>query len=275
MRHEGRAIVVTGAAGAIGFATCEILMREGASLLLVDNDRDGLKARMAQLAGGSSGWHCAAGDRPRGRLRAGGRGRGLRQRRHGRLRPHRRVLQQRRHRGRPRAHARIRRRHVRQDHPGEPALDVPGPALRAAAHGPGRGAVVDTASIGSERGLAGACAYNAAKHGAVGLTHTAASKVAQRGVRVNCVMPGVIETPLLVGMLEQMFDGDVARAHGYAREGGDAQPRRPAARGGRCCQLPPQRQGELRQRRQVGNRRRGAGDDQERRLRQRVTRPSG
>jgi len=26
---------------------------------------------------------------------------------------------------------------------------------------------------------------------------------------VNCVMPGVIETPLLVGMLEQMFDGDV------------------------------------------------------------------
>jgi NAD(P)-dependent dehydrogenase (short-subunit alcohol dehydrogenase family) len=73
----------------------------------------------------------------------------------------------------------------------------------------GKGAVVNTASIGSERGLAGACAYNAAKHGAVGLTRTAASEVAQKGVRVNCVMPGVIETPLLVGMLEQMFDGNV------------------------------------------------------------------
>jgi NAD(P)-dependent dehydrogenase (short-subunit alcohol dehydrogenase family) len=69
----------------------------------------------------------------------------------------------------------------------------------------GRGAVVNTASIASERGLAGACAYNASKHGVVGLTRTAASETGPKGVRVNCVMPGVIETPLLRGMLEQMF----------------------------------------------------------------------
>jgi NAD(P)-dependent dehydrogenase (short-subunit alcohol dehydrogenase family) len=74
----------------------------------------------------------------------------------------------------------------------------------------GHGAIVNTASIASERGLAGACAYNASKHGVVGLTRTAASEVGPRGVRVNAVMPGVIDTPLLEAMLRMMFAGDVA-----------------------------------------------------------------
>jgi NAD(P)-dependent dehydrogenase (short-subunit alcohol dehydrogenase family) len=74
----------------------------------------------------------------------------------------------------------------------------------------GRGAVVNTGSIASERGLAGACAYNASKHGVIGLTRTAASDVGGRGVRVNAVMPGVIDTPLLEAMLHMMFKGDIA-----------------------------------------------------------------
>lgn len=73
----------------------------------------------------------------------------------------------------------------------------------------GHGAVVNTGSIASERGLAGACAYNASKHAVIGLTRTAASEVGARGVRVNAVMPGVIDTPLLEAMLRMMFDGDV------------------------------------------------------------------
>lgn len=74
----------------------------------------------------------------------------------------------------------------------------------------GHGAVVNTGSIASERGLAGACAYNATKHAVIGLTRTAASDVGGRGVRVNAVMPGVIDTPLLEAMLRMMFNGDVA-----------------------------------------------------------------
>ena len=73
----------------------------------------------------------------------------------------------------------------------------------------GQGAVVNTGSIASERGLAGACAYNASKHGVIGLTRTAASEVGPMGVRVNAVMPGVIDTPLLEAMLRMLFDGDV------------------------------------------------------------------
>jgi NAD(P)-dependent dehydrogenase (short-subunit alcohol dehydrogenase family) len=73
----------------------------------------------------------------------------------------------------------------------------------------GGGAVVNTGSIASERGLAGACAYNASKHGVIGLTRTAASEVGANGIRVNAVMPGVIDTPLLEAMLRMMFAGDV------------------------------------------------------------------
>ena len=73
----------------------------------------------------------------------------------------------------------------------------------------GGGSVVNTASIGSERGLAGGGPYNAAKHGVVGLTRTAASELGPKGIRVNCVEPGVIQTPLLNVVLEQMFEGGI------------------------------------------------------------------
>ena len=74
----------------------------------------------------------------------------------------------------------------------------------------GKGSIVNTGSIASERGLAGACAYNASKHAVIGLTRTAASESGPLGIRVNAVMPGVIDTPLLEAMLEMMFNGDVA-----------------------------------------------------------------
>ncbi|MDJ1137962.1 SDR family NAD(P)-dependent oxidoreductase [Streptomyces iconiensis] len=61
----------------------------------------------------------------------------------------------------------------------------------------GSGAIVNMSSILGTNGFAGAPAYVAAKHAIVGLTKTAALEYADKGVRVNAVGPGFIDTPLL------------------------------------------------------------------------------
>ena len=61
----------------------------------------------------------------------------------------------------------------------------------------GGGAIVNMASVAGKVGLANASGYTAAKHGVVGLTETAAVEYAARGIRVNAVGPGFINTPLL------------------------------------------------------------------------------
>jgi NAD(P)-dependent dehydrogenase (short-subunit alcohol dehydrogenase family) len=60
----------------------------------------------------------------------------------------------------------------------------------------GGGAIVNTASINGLVGNPSQPAYTAGKHGVVGLTRHAALKWARSGIRVNCVCPGVIETPM-------------------------------------------------------------------------------
>ena len=61
-------------------------------------------------------------------------------------------------------------------------------------------AIVNMASIHGTVAAIGNGAYTAAKHGVVGLTKNAAAEYGPRGLRINCVGPGYIETPLLANL---------------------------------------------------------------------------
>jgi len=203
--HKDRVIIITGAAGAIGYATARILAREGASLMLVDIADEALRARAAVLrATGATveafAADCAIESDVRGYVEAT-------VERFGRIDGFFNNAG---------VEGTIAPLHDYEVDEFDRILSV---NLRGVFLGQryvtremvkqGKGSIVNTASIGSERGLAGGGAYNAAKHGVLGLTRTGASEVGPLGIRVNCIEPGVIETPLLNEVLDQMYVGDI------------------------------------------------------------------
>lgn len=63
------------------------------------------------------------------------------------------------------------------------------------AHGKGR--IVNVSSIRAIHGVQGQAAYAAAKAGVIGLTKTMAKELAGDGILVNCVLPGLVDTPFI------------------------------------------------------------------------------
>jgi len=70
----------------------------------------------------------------------------------------------------------------------------------------GSGAIVNCSSLGGLVGLPSRAAYHASKHAVIGLTRSAALEYAPRGIRINAVCPGTIDTPMVSDMLVKQAD---------------------------------------------------------------------
>ena len=82
---------------------------------------------------------------------------------------------------------------------------LPGMAARR------RGRVVNIGSISSKQPYPNFAHYGASKFGALGLSQTVAAEMAQYGVTINTVCPGIMETPLKDGLIREMLAGDRAQ----------------------------------------------------------------
>ena len=69
-----------------------------------------------------------------------------------------------------------------------------------------RGAIVMTASVAAEDGQIGQAAYSASKGGVVGMTLPIARDLMGEGIRVNTILPGIFNTPLMQGMPQNVKD---------------------------------------------------------------------
>ena len=69
-----------------------------------------------------------------------------------------------------------------------------------------RGLIINTASVAAFEGQLGQAAYSASKGGIVAMTLPVARELARHGIRVMVIAPGIMETPMLLGMAQEVQD---------------------------------------------------------------------
>ena len=183
---EGKVQVVLGATGGIGAAVCRVLHRQGAKLVLAARDRQRLDTLAAELDGAHFvSLDAADVEAVDALLRAA-------VERHGRVdglvNCAGSILLKSAHTTRPEEW----RETIRAN------LDTAFAAVRAGARAmrSSGGSIVLMASAAARVGLANHEAIAAAKAGVVGLALAAAATYASRGIRVNAVAPGLVDTPM-------------------------------------------------------------------------------
>jgi NAD(P)-dependent dehydrogenase (short-subunit alcohol dehydrogenase family) len=206
-RFEGRTAVVTGGGGQIGGATARRLAGEGAAVLVVDRDADGVAATVAAIedAGGTASGCVADVTDATQIARYADRGAEL---------------------GGGRIDAFFNNAGVEgpvapiEEYPVEEFDRVFAVNARAVflglkhvlPHMGEGGAVVNTASIAGITGAPGIVGYIAAKHAVVGITRTAALETGERGIRVNALCPGPISGRMMASLEEGWGGGAVHEA---------------------------------------------------------------
>lgn len=73
-----------------------------------------------------------------------------------------------------------------------------------------RGVMIGTASVAAFEGQVGQCAYSASKGAIVSITLTLARELAREGIRVNAISPGLMDTPMLAGLPDNVREALVA-----------------------------------------------------------------
>ena len=75
----------------------------------------------------------------------------------------------------------------------------------------GFGRIINISSVNGQKGQMGQANYSAAKAGVIGFTKALAQENARKGVTVNCICPGYIETEMVAAVPEKVLEGIIAQ----------------------------------------------------------------